>query len=73
MTQTYEELLPLLPKALQNRTKSSGQPAFLSGIVTPVGDRREREAILASDRPAVRPCVAASGGERPVRRRLPGR
>ena len=59
MTQTYEELLPLLPKALQNRTKSSGQPAFLSGTVNLVGDRRERESIIASDRPAV--VVASSG------------
>ncbi|WP_304437955.1 MBL fold metallo-hydrolase RNA specificity domain-containing protein, partial [Deinococcus sp. Leaf326] len=59
MTQTYEELLPLLPQALQNRRKSSGQPIFLGGTVTLVGDRRDRERILASDGPAV--VVASSG------------
>jgi Cft2 family RNA processing exonuclease len=59
MTQTYEDLLPLLPQALQNRRQSSGQPIFLGGTVTLVGDRRDRERILASDGPAV--VVASSG------------
>ena len=59
MTQAYEDMLPLLPQALQNRRRSSGQPVFLGGTVTPVGDRKDRERILASDGPAV--VVASSG------------
>lgn len=59
MTEAYEEMLPLLPQALQNRQKSSGQPAFLSGTVNLVKDRQARERIIASDQPAV--VVVSSG------------
>ncbi|WP_295818083.1 MBL fold metallo-hydrolase [uncultured Deinococcus sp.] len=59
MTQAYEDMLPLLPQALQNRRQSSGQPVFLSGTVNLVKDRQERERILGSDQAAV--VVASSG------------
>lgn len=59
MTEAYEDMLPLLPPALQNRRKSSGQPAFLSGTVNLVKDRREREKVIVSERPAI--VVASSG------------
>ncbi|GGI93423.1 MBL fold metallo-hydrolase RNA specificity domain-containing protein [Deinococcus wulumuqiensis] len=59
MTEAYEEMLPLLPQTLQNRQRSSGQPAFLSGTVHLVKDRKDRERIIASDQPAV--VVASSG------------
>jgi uncharacterized protein len=59
LTAAYESMLPLLPDALQNRAKVSKQAPFLSGPVQPVMDRRERERVIASDRPAV--VIASSG------------
>ena len=59
ITEAYEDMLPLLPEALQNRSKVSKQPPFLTGTVNLVGDRRERDGILASERPAV--VIASSG------------
>ncbi|MBX8465000.1 MBL fold metallo-hydrolase [Deinococcus sp. RIT780] len=59
MTQAYEDMLPLLPKPLQNRRESSGQPVFLSGTVHLVSNRQDRERIIASDQAAV--VVASSG------------
>ncbi|WP_338069172.1 MBL fold metallo-hydrolase [Deinococcus fonticola] len=59
MTEAYEEMLPLLPPALQNRRKASGQPVFLNEAVKLVRDRREREQVIASDRPGI--VVASSG------------
>lgn len=59
ITEAYEEMLPLLPEALQNRSKVSKQRPFLAGTVNLVKDRREREGILASDRPAI--VIASSG------------
>lgn len=59
ITEAYEEMLPLLPEALQNRSKVSRQRPFLAGTVNLVKDRRERESILDSDRPAV--VIASSG------------
>lgn len=59
MTEAYEEMLPLLPQALQNRQKSSKQPVFLTGSVELVKDRKARERVLASDRPGI--VIASSG------------
>ena len=59
ITEAYEDMLPLLPEALQNRSKVSKQRPFLTGTVNLVRDRREREGILASERPAV--VIASSG------------
>lgn len=59
MTEVYEDMLPLLPQALQNRRKSSGQPVFLTGSVNLVKDRRAREEVIASEQPAI--VVASSG------------
>ena len=59
ITEAYEDMLPLLPEALQNRSKVSKQRPFLAGTVNLVKDRREREGILASDRPAI--VIASSG------------
>lgn len=59
ITEAYEEMLPLLPEALQNRTKVSKQRPFLTGTVNLVKDRREREGILALERPAI--VIASSG------------
>ncbi|WP_353543705.1 MBL fold metallo-hydrolase [Deinococcus xinjiangensis] len=59
MTETYQEMLPLLPQALQNRQKTSGQAVFLSGTVNLVKDARERERIIHTERPAV--VIASSG------------
>ena len=89
ITEAYEDMLPLLPEALQNRSKVSKQRPFLTGTVNLVKDRREREGILASERPAVviassgmlhagaspqyAPGVAAARRERAVRGGLPGR
>ncbi|MFC6667973.1 MBL fold metallo-hydrolase [Deinococcus radiopugnans] len=59
ITEAYEDMLPLLPEALQNRSKVSKQRPFLTGTVNLVKDKREREGILASERPAV--VIASSG------------
>ncbi|GGO39392.1 hypothetical protein GCM10008949_47440 [Deinococcus humi] len=59
ITEAYEDMLPLLPEALQNRSAVSKQRPFLTGTVNLVKDRREREGILASERPAV--VIASSG------------
>jgi len=59
ITEAYEDMLPLLPEALQNRVKTGGQPPFMAGTVNLVKDRREREKILASEKPAV--VIASSG------------
>ncbi|MFK7602170.1 MBL fold metallo-hydrolase [Deinococcus sp. SM5_A1] len=59
ITEAYEDMLPLLPEALQNRTKVSKQRPFLTGTVNLVKDKRERDGILASERPAV--VIASSG------------
>ncbi|MFD2610796.1 MBL fold metallo-hydrolase RNA specificity domain-containing protein, partial [Deinococcus taklimakanensis] len=53
------DMLPLLPEALRNRVKTNKQRPFLAGTVNLVGDRRERESIIASERPAV--VIASSG------------
>lgn len=59
VTTTYEELLPLLPEALQNRAESSRLPPFLSGAVQTVKDKDQREKIIASKGPAV--VISSSG------------
>ncbi|GGR34596.1 MBL fold metallo-hydrolase [Deinococcus ruber] len=59
VTEAYEEMLPLLPEALQQRTRSSRQPPFLSGTVQLVQDARARERIIQSDQAAV--VIASSG------------
>jgi len=59
ITEAYEDMLPLLPEALRNRVKTGKQRPFVSGTVQLVKDRREREGLLASDRPAV--VIASSG------------
>ncbi|MFB9994998.1 MBL fold metallo-hydrolase RNA specificity domain-containing protein [Deinococcus oregonensis] len=61
ITEAYEEMLPLLPEALQNRSKVSKQRPFLAGTVNLVKDRREREGILASDRHRPAVVIASSG------------
>jgi len=53
MTETYEELLPLMPEAIQNRAKSSGQSPFRSGTVELVENRKARERILRSEQASV--------------------
>ncbi len=40
ITEAYEDMLPLLPEALQNRTKTSKQRPFLTGTVNLVKDKR---------------------------------
>lgn len=59
VTTTYEELLPLLPEALQNRAETSRQPPFLSGAVQVVKDKEQREKIIGSKGPAV--VISSSG------------
>ena len=59
VTTTYEELLPLLPEALQNRAESSRLPPFLSGAVQTVKDNDQRDKIIASKGPAV--VISSSG------------
>ncbi|WP_104992113.1 MBL fold metallo-hydrolase [Deinococcus sp. NW-56] len=59
ITEAYEEMLPLLPRALENRRKTSGQPVFLSDPVRPVADHRDRARVIGEDRPAV--VIASSG------------
>ena len=59
VTSTYEELLPLLPEALQNRAKNARLPAFLSGAVQLVGDHGQRESIISGKGPAV--VISSSG------------
>lgn len=59
VTSTYEELLPLLPPALQNRAESSRLPPFLSGTVQVVQDNDQREKIIGSQGPAI--VITSSG------------
>ena len=59
VTEAYEGLLPLLPESLRNRVKTGGQGAFLTGTVQQVKDRKHRDQITASDRPAI--VIASSG------------
>ena len=59
VTEAYEGLLPLLPEALRNRAKTSGQSVFITGTVELVKDRKHRDRITASDRPAI--VIASSG------------
>lgn len=59
ITETYEEMLPLLSRSLENRRKTSGQPVFLSDPVRLVADHRDRARIIEEDRPAV--VIASSG------------
>ncbi|MFC3862547.1 MBL fold metallo-hydrolase [Deinococcus antarcticus] len=59
VTTTYEELLPLLPEALQNRAESSRLPPFLSGAVQTVKDNDQRKKIIASKGAAV--VISSSG------------
>ncbi|WP_261665509.1 MBL fold metallo-hydrolase [Deinococcus sp. Marseille-Q6407] len=59
VTEAYEEMLPLLPEALQNRARVSKLSPFFAGTVQTVKDNKERERVLNSDRPAV--VIASSG------------
>lgn len=59
VTEAYEAMMPLLPEPLQNRAKVSRQAPFLTGTVNLVRDRRERDGIIASERPCV--VIASSG------------
>lgn len=59
VTSTYEELLPLLPEALQNRAETSRQPPFLSGAVKLVQDAAMREKIIEGSGPAI--VISSSG------------
>jgi uncharacterized protein len=59
VTEAYEGLLPLLPEALRNRAKTSGQNVFITGTVELVKDRKHRDQITASERPAI--VIASSG------------
>ena len=59
ITEAYEEMLPLLPEALQNRAKVSKQPPFFAGTVESVKDNKQRERLLQSDKPAI--VIASSG------------
>ncbi len=59
VTEAYEGLLPLLPEALRNRARTSGQGVFITGTVELVKDRKHREQITGSDRPAI--VIASSG------------
>ncbi|WP_407542155.1 MBL fold metallo-hydrolase RNA specificity domain-containing protein (plasmid) [Deinococcus radiomollis] len=59
VTEAYEGLLPLLPEAVRNRAKTSGQNVFLSGTVELVKDRKHWDQITGSDRPAI--VIASSG------------
>lgn len=59
VTTAYEEMLPLLPEALQNRAETSRQPPFLSGGIELVGSSDKRESIIASRGPAI--VISSSG------------
>ncbi|MGI8747743.1 MAG: MBL fold metallo-hydrolase, partial [Deinococcus sp.] len=59
VTEAYEDLLPLLPDALRNRAKTGGQGVFLTGSLERVADRKARERIIASQKPAI--VIASSG------------
>ncbi|MGY2896769.1 MBL fold metallo-hydrolase [Deinococcus sp. UYEF24] len=59
VTEAYEGLLPLLPESLRNRVKTGGQGAFLTGTVELVKDRKHRDQITGSSKPAI--VIASSG------------
>jgi Cft2 family RNA processing exonuclease len=66
VTEAYEGLLPLLPEALRNRAKTSGQGVFITGTVELVKDRKHRDQITASDRPAIRVGCCTPGPASPT-------
>ncbi|GHG08609.1 hypothetical protein GCM10017783_21450 [Deinococcus piscis] len=59
VTTAYEEMLPLLPEALQNRAETSRQPPFLTGTVGLVKSKEQRESIIGSAGPAI--VISSSG------------
>ncbi len=59
ITELYEGMLSELPEGLSNVKKASRQNAFLRDPVYLVKDKRERDRIIGTDKPAI--VIASSG------------